>query len=446
MFQILSSRFQEVFRRLRGEGKLSEQSISDGLREMRRALLEADVHLRVVQDFLGAVRERARGEKLTESWTPTQKLTAIVREELVRILSAGRGELELPAGKTGVILMVGLQGSGKTATTAKLGYHLRRRGRHPLLVPADTRRPAAREQLRRLAEKAGVDFFLPADEVAAADPVAICRAALQSIRSGPARVVVIDTAGRLHVDDALMQEMQEIHRVVEPDEVLYVADAMTGQDAVRSSQAFRDAVGLTGVILSKLDGDARGGAALSVVSVTGVPIKFFGTGEGSEDLESFSPERMAARILGLGDLQSFLEKVETSLAEGPEDGEVEALEAGELDLEQVRSQLRKLRKAGPLHKLLEMLPGGAGLGDLSGSGDQLRETLAVLDSMTPKERRHPEVMNGSRRRRVARGSGVKVEMVNRFLRQFAQVRKLMQEGMPGGRSAGAWRRAFKGLR
>jgi signal recognition particle subunit SRP54 len=305
--------------------------------------------------------------------------------------------------------------------------------------------------LRRLAERAGVECFDPGGEVAGDDPVAICRAAVAAARSGPARVLIVDTAGRLHLDDELMQELREIHRIVAPDEILFVADAMTGQDAVRSSQAFGEAIGLTGVVLSKLDGDARGGAALSVVSVTGVPIKFFGVGERNEDLETFSPERMASRILGMGDLQGLLERVENSLTgdadgkEGEHDEDDGTADPGEMDLEQVRTQIRRLRRAGPLNRLLEMLPGGSKLGDLSDSNDQMRETLAILDSMTPKERRRPEIMNGSRRRRVARGSGVKVETVNRFLKQFAQVRKMMSR-MPGGNLPGGWEQALKGLR
>ncbi|MBI4161997.1 MAG: signal recognition particle protein [Acidobacteria bacterium] len=434
VFQLLSSRFQELFRRLRGEGRIQERHIVQGMREMRRALLEADVHIRVVQTFLEAVERRLREERLEASWNPAGRWAAIAQAEMVRLLSAGEGPFRLDAGGPAAILLVGLQGAGKTATAAKLGRILRRGGRSPLLVPADTRRPAAREQLRRLAERAGVGFHDPGE--GAVDPVAVCRAALADSRAGSGRVAVIDTAGRLHVDSALMEELQAIRDVARPDEVLFVADAMTGQDAVNSARAFCEAVGITGVVLAKLDGDARGGAALSIVAATGVPIRFFGTGEGVDDLEPFHPERMASRILGQGDLQGLAEKVESA---------VEAAPADPFDLEGVRRQLQRLRGAGPLQRLLEMLPAGIRPPDLSVSGDRAREALAILDSMTETERRRPEILNGSRRLRVARGSGVPIQTVNQFLRQFARARRVLP-GLSPGKLPGFRTRAGRGTR
>lgn len=437
MFQVLSSRFQDLFRRLRGEGKLEERHITGGIRDLRRALLEADVNLRVVQVFLRNVKERAMGEKLTESWTPVRKLQAIVQDELVNLLSGKNMALKIPSSKGGVILLVGLQGAGKTATAAKLGRYICRQGRNAVTVCADTRRPAARQQLEKLSEKAGVRFFSPSRAREGLHPKEICREAVAEARNGQGGVVILDTAGRLHVDSHLMAELKEIRDTVHPDEVLFVADAMTGQDVVRSSQAFQEEIGLSGVVLTKMDGDARGGAALSIVSVTGIPIKFIGTGEGKDDLDVFSPERMAARILGMGDLQGFLEKVESTIG-----GEPARVSNPDFDLEQVRRQLRKLRKAGPIQRLIEMLPGVNFPADVSGSNDQLRETLAILDSMTPGERNRPDIMNGDRRRRVARGSGTRVETVNRFLKQFAQIRKFMRR-MPGGNMPGTWKKALK---
>ena len=435
MFQGLAARFQTVFRHLRGEGRLDERTLSGGLREMRRALLEADVNLMVIRGFLQKVKERALEEKLSRSWTAAQKLQAIVQEELVRLLSGADPQISLGSrGEATCILVVGLQGTGKTTTVAKLGQYLLKRGKTPLLVAADTRRPAARQQLFRLSEKAGVACFPDTGEFTEASALEICRGAMDQIRERSGEVAVIDTAGRMHLDDELMRELVEIRQATDPAEVLFVADALTGQDAVKSSQAFHQAVGLTGIILSKLDGDSRGGAALSAVSVTGVPIKMCGTGEGPGDLEPFDPQRMASRILGLGDLQGLVKTLDQSV---PTDGgAADPMPAPQnLDLDQFRTQLARLRQAGPLKRILEMLPGGMSLGDLSGSEDQMRETTAILDSMTSAERADPDLLNGSRRRRIARGSGTSLEKVNRLLKQFSQVRKILQSP-PSGRLAG----------
>ena len=434
MFQGLATRFQNVFRRLRGEGRLDERTLSEGLREMRRALLEADVNLMVIRDFLQRVKDRCVEEQLVRSWTPGQKLQTIVQKELVTLLSGGDPEIRLTSRGPTCILVVGLQGTGKTTTVAKLGHYLLERGKIPLLVAADTRRPAARQQLYRLAEKAGLSCFPSPGALPNATALEICRSAREQVEDRSGRVAIIDTAGRQHLDNELMQELREIRRVTDPVEVLFVADALTGQDAVKSSRAFHQSVGLTGIILSKLDGDSRGGAALSAVSVTGVPIKMCGIGEGSGDLEPFDAKRMASRILGLGDLQGLVETLEKSVPEDAAAGESMPIPQ-ELDLDQFRTQLARLRKAGPLKRLLEMLPGGMALGDLSGSEDQMRETTAILDSMTPAERSDPDLLNGSRRKRIARGSGTNLEKVNRLLKQFSQVRKILQSP-PSGKLAG----------
>ncbi len=428
MFENLSQRLGDVFKKLRGQGHLTEANMQAGLREIRMVLLEADVQLQVAKEFLKRVQAKAEGQEVLRSLTPAQQLVKIVHEEMVGLLGERHQELRMASRPPTVILLAGLQGSGKTTTAAKLAGRLRSRGRSPLLVPADLARPAAIEQLRRLGQQAEV-------AVHASDPSArpldVARAGLEEARGRGHDVVLVDTAGRLHVDADLMSELQELARELSPTEILYVADAMTGQDAVTSARSFHEAVGLTGVILSKLDGDARGGAALSVRSVTGVPIRFVGLGEKLEELEPFHPERMASRILGMGDVLTLIEKAQTVADADEEKRLARKMRRAEFNLEDFRDQLRKVRQMGPLDQLLKLLPGAGSLPMPEMDGSELKRTEAIINSMTPAERRDHTLINGSRRKRIARGSGTTVQEVNRLLKQFATLHRFMKKG--GGR-------------
>ncbi len=430
MFEGLQDRLQGVFRHLKGEGRVSEEVLRAALREIRMALLEADVNFRVVKSFVQRIGEQAEGQRVLESLTPDQQVIKIVRDELVSLLGEEGGELSL-AGRPAVVLLCGLQGSGKTTTAGKLALRLTRRGRNPLLVAGDLQRAAAVEQLRQVGARVDVPVAEPAGDE---DVVAVAQRALGMARDRGRDVVLIDTAGRLHIDQELMDEIRRLAEAVSPTETLFVADAMTGQDAVKSAAEFASALDLTGVILTKLDGDSRGGAALSIRSVAQVPIRYVGTGEKPEDLESFHPERMASRILGMGDVLSLIEKAEAGMDRDETERLAQRIASRDFNLEDLRDQLLQMRKLGPLSQVLQMLPKGGpfrGLDPSMVDEGQLRQTEAIINSMTRDERRRPRILNGSRRKRIARGSGTSVQQVNQLLKQYRAMRKMMKQ-MRGG--------------
>jgi signal recognition particle subunit SRP54 len=432
MLEGLSERFQDVFRRLRGEGRITPDDLAAALKQLRLALLEADVHFRVVKDFLGRVEAKALGERVLESLSPAQQVIAIVRDELAGTLGgADSAELRVD-GSPAVVLLCGLQGSGKTTTAGKLARRLAARGRYPLLVAGDLQRAAAVEQLVQVGRRVEMPVLVPEPGEAVID---VARRSVREARERGRDVVLLDTAGRLHVDAALMEEIRAVAEAVSPDEVLYVADAMTGQDAVRSAQEFARVLPLTGVLLTKLDGDARGGAALSVREVTRVPIRYVGVGEKPEDLELFSPARMASRILGMGDVLSLIEKAEQAVDAKEAERLAERLTRSEFTLEDLRDQLRAVRRMGPLKGVLDALPKVGPLRGMEKLGDadekRLVQVEAIVNSMTPDERRTPALLNASRKRRVARGSGTSVQEVNQVLKQYLQMKKMMK-GMRGG--------------
>lgn len=425
MFEILSDKLGAVFKRLSSKGKLTEKDVDEALREVRLALLEADVNFKVVKDFLAKVRERAVGVEVLESLMPAHQVLKIVNEELVVILGGGQQKLRHAAQPPTVMLMVGLQGTGKTTTSAKLALHLRKGGQRPLMVAADPYRPAAKDQLVTLGKQLEIPVYWEGDST-----VAICANAMKRAKEIAASVVIIDTAGRLHIDEELMRELKELGKRLSPTEVLLVADAMTGQEAVRIAEEFNATVGLTGVILSKMDGDARGGAALSITSVTGVPIKFVGIGEKADALEPFYPDRIASRILGMGDILSFIEKTEAATDAQKRQDLERKIRRGSFDLEDFLEQLQQIRKMGPIGQLMEMVPGMSGLSRKLPQGadeSQLKKIEAIIFSMTPDERHNPNVIDGSRRRRIARGSGTIPQDVNQLLNQHRQVQKLMKQ-------------------
>ena len=442
MFENLTARLQETFRRLRGKGKLSERDVDEALREVRIALLEADVNFRVVRDFIVKVRERACGQEVMASLTPGQQVIKIVNSELTELMGGRESKIQYSPKPPTVIMLVGLQGSGKTTTAAKLANLLRRQGKHPLLVASDTRRPAAIRQLQVLGEKVGVDVVATRE---GDDAVRVAKQGVARAAAIGRDVVIIDTAGRLHIDDELMDELARMKGEVNPSEVLLVVDAMTGQDAVNVAGAFNDRLGLTGIILTKLDGDARGGAALSARAVTGRPIKFVGVGEKVESLEPFYPDRMASRILGMGDVLSLIEKAEAAYDEAKARKLAEKIRSNEFTLEDFADQLRQMRKIGPLDEILSMIPGLGrmrGLSDLRVDEGQLKRVEAIVNSMTLEERRNPAIIDGSRRKRIARGSGTRIQDVNSVLRQFEQVRDMLRQF--GGAERAARRAMRKG--
>ena len=433
MFESLSEKLEKVFKKIKGRGILNEKDVDEALREVRMALLEADVNFKVVKDFVAAVRVRAVGVDVLESLTPGQQVVKIVYDELVKMMGETVTRIPLVPNRPTVIMMVGLQGSGKTTTTGKLGRMFKKSGRKPLMVAADTQRPAAIEQLAVLGRQLNIEVVAtnPGD-----DPVDVCAQGLDRAQRGAYGVVIMDTAGRLHIDDTLMEQLISIKHAVKPDEILFVADAMTGQDAVKVAQVFDEKLGITGVILTKMDGDARGGAALSIRAVTGKPIKFVGMGEKLDALDPFYPDRVASRILGMGDVLSLIEKAEQSLSiEDAKDLEAKVRQ-GEFSLEDFREQLLQIKKLGPLEQVLGMIPG---LGKLKGAISQVddREVdriVAIINSMTMRERANANLLNGSRRKRIARGSGTGVPEVNRLLKQFAETRKMMKRlSAPGGK-------------
>src|SRR3990172_3239404 len=420
MFEVLSERLGEVFRRLAGKGKLSEKDIEEGLRQVRLALLEADVNLKVVKEFTARVRERCLKAEVLEHLSPAQQVVKVVYEELVGLLGE-RAPLSPAPHLPSVLMLVGLQGSGKTTTAAKLALHLRRQGQRSLLVPLDPRRPAAREQLMVLGRQLNVPVLEDQAPIEALPKLALERAGGLGVGW-----VIADTAGRLHIDQELMGELREIRDRLSPSEVLLVVDAMTGQDGVRVAEEFHRGVGLTGVILTKMDGDARGGVALSVRWVTGVPIKFLGTGEKPEALEPFYPDRVASRILGMGDVLTLIERAEEAWDEKRAQAMEQKLKKGDLDLEDFLEQLEQVQRMGPISQIIEMMPGLGGLAKSlpAGQEKQLKRMQAIIQSMTPEERHQPQLIDGSRRRRIARGSGTTPQEVNQLLNQFRQLQKL----------------------
>jgi signal recognition particle subunit SRP54 len=430
VFESLTRKLQEVFQKLARKGYLTEADVDSALREVRLALLEADVHYQVVKDFLARVRERAVGAEVMKSLTPAQQVVKIVYEELIKVLGEGE-KLNLAGKPPHVIMLVGLQGSGKTTTAAKLALKLRKEGHTPLLVAADTRRPAAVIQLEVLGRQLDIPVYK--GEPSFPSPQ-ICVNALNKARADYNTVVILDTAGRLHIDDELMRELEEVKRATSPAETLLVADAMTGQDAVRVAQEFHKRLGLTGLILTKLDGDARGGAAISMRAVTGVPIKFVGVGEKPQALEEFHPDRLASRILGMGDVLTLIEKAQEVMDQEKALKASEKMLRGEFTLEDFLVQIKELKKLGPISQLLELIPGFSSLAreiPLELTDRQLKRVEAIINSMTPEERRHPEIINASRKRRIAKGSGTTVQEVNELLVQFRQVQKMMKEVQRG---------------
>ena len=450
MFDSLGTRLQDVFKTLRGEARLTPENIEAALREIRLALLEADVNFKVVKAFIDRVRDRAMGQDVLRSLSPSQQVVKIVRDEMVALFGDAEGGLRPTTKRPRVILLLGLQGSGKTTTAGKLGKWLARQGRHPLLVSTDVRRPAAIQQLNVLGQKASLRVHDPAGEM---DPVARAKGAVAAAGNLGFDVVIVDTAGRLHIDDELMTELVAIRDVTDPSDLLYVADAMTGQDAIKSAGEFNRRMGVTGVVLSKLDGDARGGAALSVVSVVGVPIAFVGSGERLEDLEPFHPERVVSRVLGMGDVLSLIEKAEAAIDEDDAARLEEKIRSNEFTLEDFRDQLKTIKKMGPLESIIGMLPGMGNIKALAENKpdeNQIARVEAIIGSMTPDERRKQHIINGSRRKRIARGSGTSVEEVNRLLKQFVQMQKMLKQlgglaGLSGGGKK-ARRRAMEMLR
>ncbi len=429
MFDSLTDRFSDIFRSLTGKGRLSEADVDAALREVRLALLEADVNVGVVRDLLGRIRARAVGGEVQESLTPGQQVIKIVDDELVTTLGRDHVPLVSPSRSPLVVLMVGLQGSGKTTTTAKLAKHLKSNGHRPLLVAADLQRPAAVEQLQQLGERVGVLVHVDGGS----RPTRVVRDALRQATRGAHDVVLIDTAGRLQVDTELMEELAAIKKVAQPDETLLVVDAMTGQDAVNVAKGFLAYTDLTGIVLSKLDGDARGGAAISVREVTGKPIKFATVGEGLDEFEVFHPERMASRILGMGDLLTLIEKAESTWDEAEAERLAARMQKAEFDLEDFLKQMQQIRRMGSLQGLLAMLPGaGAALRDVDIDERDLGRVEAIIRSMTPEERRSPRIINAHRRRRVAKGSGTSLQQVNQLLKQFGEAQKMMQAFAGGG--------------
>ena len=423
MFDNLQDKMDRVFKTLRGEASLNEWHIDNALKEIRVALLEADVHFKVVKEFTNRVREKAVGEDVLNAFSPAQQVTKVVRDELQALLGGNEVGLAL-VGSPAVIMMTGLQGSGKTTTSGKLALHLKSRGRRPLLVPADVYRPAAIEQLRVIAANVKVPFYEIGE---LRDPIQIARNAVQEAKTLLYDTVIIDTAGRLHIDEELMQELTTIKNDVRPSEILFVADAMTGQDAVKSAKEFDDRLGVTGIVLTKLDGDARGGAALSIKSVVNRPIKLVGVGEKYADLDVFYPDRMAQRILGMGDVLSLIEKVEAEVDRKEAERLAHRVAKDKFTLEDLRSQLQQVKKMGPMSQIVNMLPGVAGkVKEEDIDENAIVRMQAILDSMTAKEREYPQILNGQRKKRIAKGSGTSVQEINRLLKQYLQMKKMMK--------------------
>jgi signal recognition particle subunit SRP54 len=443
-FEGLSERLNDVFKRLRGKGVLTEADIQEAMRDVRMALLEADVHFKVVKDFVAAVREKSLGGDVMNSLTPGQQVIKIVNDELAALMGGSNSRLTYsPSGFT-PILLVGLQGTGKTTTCAKLAVHLKKSGKNPMMVACDIERPAAIDQLEILGEAAGIPVFADRES---RDPVDIATRARKEAEYKGYNVLLIDTAGRLHADDVLMDELVRIRKAVRPHEILLVVDAMTGQDAVQAAESFNEKLGIDGIILTKLDGDTRGGAALSVKSVTGKPIKFIGVGEKSDALEAFHPERMASRILGMGDVMSLIEKAQETFDEEKARELETKIKKDRFTLEDFLDQFAQIRSMGGLAKIVDMLPGGGAKPDdeqLDRGEQEFRSMEAIIQSMTKQERQDPNILNASRRKRIAAGAGVTVSRVNNVIKRYEETRKLMKQfsgGKPGKRA----RRMFPGF-
>lgn len=426
MFENLSEKLNAIFKKLKGHGRLTEEHINQALREVKLALLEADVNYKVVKDFLNQVKEKALGQEVMQSLTPAQQVIKIVKDELTTLMGGSGVELNLK-GMPAIIMLVGLQGSGKTTTCAKLAKFLKeKRGRRPYLVSADVYRPAAIEQLNKLGEQISIDVHPIEDSKT---PLDICLDAVIKARKKGYDTILIDTAGRLHIDEKMMDELKQLKSQIMPQEILLVADAMTGQDAVNIAKSFNEALDISGVILTKMEGDARGGAALSIKAVTQKPIKFIGVGEKLDALEIFYPDRIASRILGMGDILSFIEKAQETIDLEKAKELEKKLRKSEFTLEDFREQLQRIRKMGSLEQILSMLPGFNQLKQLKNLQIDEKELIkieAIINSMTKEERLHPEIINGSRRRRIARGSGTTVQDVNRLLKQYAQTKKMIK--------------------
>lgn len=429
MFENLSDKLQRVFKNLRGEGKLTAENMEAALKEIRVALLEADVHFRVVKQLMESVKEKAIGQEVLSSLSPAQQVVKIVRDELIKILGSHQAKLRLSNEPPSVIMIVGLQGSGKTTSTGKLARLLGKQGNRPILVSVDVYRPAARKQLSVIAKDVQIPVYEGTPEEAN-KPIDLARSAKREATQSNRDVLLVDTAGRLHIDDELMTELQQLKDLLNPVEILFVADAMTGQDAVKSADEFHKRLGITGVILTKMDGDARGGAALSIRTVTGQPLKFIGLGEKPDAFEAFHPDRAVSRILGMGDVLSLIEKVEQNIDQKQAEQMQRKLLDNEFTLEDFRDQLKQLRKLGPLESLLGMMPQlgpiGKELKNAKVDEKELTRIVAIVDSMTPQERNNHMIINGSRRRRIAQGSGTSVQDVNQLLKQYTQARKMMK--------------------
>ena len=433
MFDNLSDKLQRVFKTLRGEGKLSAENMDAALREIRVALLEADVHFRVVKQFIEAVKEKAMGQEVLTALSPAQQVVKIVRDEMVKMLGTHQAKLRMANEPPSVFLIVGLQGSGKTTSTAKLARWLSKNGHSPIMVSVDVYRPAARKQLSVLAR----DLKLPVYEGTPEEtqPLDLARSARKEAVQTGRDVVLVDTAGRLHIDEELMTELSQLKELLNPTEILFVADAMTGQDAVKSADEFHKRLGITGAILTKMDGDARGGAALSIRSVTGQPLKFVGVGEKSDALEPFHPDRVAQRILGMGDVLSLIERVEENIDQKQAEEMQRKLIEDDFTLADFRDQMKQIRKLGPLESILGMMPQIGMMKDLKNvkvDENEINRLVAIVDSMTPKERANHMMINGQRRKRIAKGSGTSVQEVNNLLKQYAQMRKMMKSFTGGG--------------
>lgn len=446
IFEGLSDKLQNAFGKLRSKGKLTEADVKTAMREVKMALLEADVNFKVVKDFVKVVQERCVGEEVLKSLTPGQMVVKIVNEELTALMGDVQSKLAYSPQPPTIIMMVGLQGAGKTTTSGKLGGYLKKDGKSPLLVACDVYRPAAIKQLQVVGEKLDLPVFAMGDQVS---PVEIAKEALEHAKSHSNDVVIIDTAGRLHVDEVLMQELKDIKTQVNPQEILLVVDSMTGQDAVNVSESFNEILGIDGVVLTKLDGDTRGGAALSIRAVTQKPIKFIGMGEKLDNLEPFYPDRMASRILGMGDVLSLIEKAESALDMEKAKELGQKLKKNEMDFEDFLMQLEQVQNLGPLDKLLELVPGMGNIkgqiGDLDSKGKEINRTKAIIQSMTLEERRNPQILNASRKKRIARGSGTSVQDVNRLIKQFNEMKKMMKMFQSSGMMGKMKKGGFPGM-
>lgn len=430
IFENLADRLQETFKKLRGHGKLTADDVNATMREIRIALLEADVNFKVVKDFIKKIKERAVGQEVLESLTPAQAVIKIVNEELTALMGQTQSHINISPKAPTIIMMVGLQGAGKTTSAGKLGLMFKKQGKHPLMVAADIYRPAAIKQLQVLGSQIDIPVFAKED---CKDAVRIANEAIDYAKSHANDIVIIDTAGRLHIDENLMQELKSIKEDVKPHEILLVVDAMTGQDAVNVAESFNNDLGLDGVILTKMDGDARGGAALSVKAVTGCPIKFVGAGEKLEALEPFYPDRMASRILGMGDVLTLIEKAQTAFDAEEAKKMEKAFRKNKFTLDDFLSQLNQVRKLGSFENILGMIPGMGGLKkklgdvDIDMNGKEIKHIEAIIRAMTPEEKRNTKIINGSRRKRIAMGSGTKVQEVNKLLKQFDEMKKMMKK-------------------